>query len=112
MCRDTMHEQVAAVAEKLAERTDELVDLLARAVTREVRAYQSAAPTSFDVLAGGCAANTRPTSGAPTPAKPNSAPTARTGPGVARARDGGPLSIVMEAGKLLSRNVTLVCEEV
>jgi len=103
---DTMHEQVAAVAEKLPERTDELADLLARAAAREVRPYQSAAPTSFDVLAGGCAANTRPTSAAPTPAKPNSArPRGLSWESHVHAT-GVALSIVMEAGKLLSRNGT------
>jgi hypothetical protein len=106
MCRDTMHEQVAAVVEKLPERTDELVGLLARAVTREVSRHQSAAPTPFDVVAGGCAANTRPASPAPTPAKPNSArPRGLSWESHVHAT-GVPLSIVMEAGKLLSRNVT------
>ena len=39
-------------------------------------------------------------------------PAAATELGVARARDGVPLSIVTAAGKPFCRNVTLVCEEV
>ncbi|HME46601.1 hypothetical protein [Mycobacterium sp.] len=106
MRRDTMQEQVVAVAEKLPERTGELAVPLAGGVTREVRLYPSAAPTSFDVLAGGCAANTRPTSPAPTPAKPNSARPPRPSWESHAHATGVPLSIVMKAGKLLSPNVT------
>ena len=47
MCCDMMHEQVAVVAEKLPERTDELGFLGGRAVTWEVSLYQCAASTSF-----------------------------------------------------------------
>jgi PucR C-terminal helix-turn-helix domain/GGDEF-like domain len=96
MDTDVVQRQVAGVAEKLCLRTDEIAVQLARAITREVRLYQSTTAVPFDVVAEGCAANIRPVLGA-IAAEREFDPTAATALGVDRARDGVPLSSVMEA---------------
>lgn len=101
---DTVQDQVAAVAETLQERTDELALLLARAITREVRLYQSAAPVPFELVVEGCAANVRPIFTA-IATETEFDPTAATALGVARARDEVPLSSVMEAYRVGFRRV-------
>jgi hypothetical protein len=88
--------QVADVAEAIRERTDELAVQLARAITREVRLYNAAPLVPFDTLAAGCAANVRPICSA-IAANDDFDATAATELGAERAREGLPLSAVMEA---------------
>ena len=96
MKSDISLQQVADVADAVCRRTDEVSILLARAITREVRPYGAAAAVPFDVVAAGCAANLRAIFGAiATGGEFNVAPATRLG--VERARDGVPLSTVMEA---------------
>jgi hypothetical protein len=89
-------QQVADVAEAVYQRTDEVSTLLARAITREVRLYGATAAVPFDVVAKACAANLRAILGA-IAAGADFNVTAATRTGVERARDGVPLSSVMEA---------------
>ena len=63
-------------------------------------------PLRFNIVAGGFAAHTWPSSLAPTPAKPNSTRPRRRSCELHVHATGVPLSIAREAGKLLSRNVT------
>ena len=80
----------------MCRRTDEVSILLARAITREVRPYGATVAVPFDVVAADCAANLRAIFGAiATGGEFNVAPATRLG--VERARDGVPLSSVMEA---------------
>ena len=96
MKSDISLQQVADVADAVCRRTDEVSILLARAITREVRPYGATAAVPFDVVAAGCAANLRAIFGAiATGGDFNVAPATRLG--VERARDGVPLSTVMEA---------------
>src|SRR3984893_2853767 len=96
MKSDVSLQQVADVADAVCRRTDEVSILLARAITREVRAYGATVAVPFDVVAAGCAANLRAIFGAiATGGEFNVAPATRLG--VERARDGVPLSTVMEA---------------
>ena len=96
MKSDISLQQVADVADAVCRRADELSILLARAITREVRAYGATVAVPFDVVAAGCAANLRAIFGAiATGGDFNVAPATRLG--VERARDGVPLSTVMEA---------------
>src|SRR5262249_3809 len=55
-----VRKQVAEVADALHQRADDLAADLARAIMREVRMYQAAAPVPYDVVVEGCAANMRP----------------------------------------------------
>jgi hypothetical protein len=84
------------VAEAVARRTDELAVMLARSISREVRLYRTAIPLAFDMVVAGCAANIRPIC---TAIASDAAfdTTGATELGVERARDGVPLSSVMEA---------------
>jgi len=96
MKSDISLQQVADVADTVCRRTDEVSILLARAITREVRPYGATVAVPFDVVAAGCAANLRAIFGAiATGGEFNVAPATRLG--VERARDGVPLSSVMEA---------------
>jgi PucR C-terminal helix-turn-helix domain/GGDEF-like domain len=96
--------QVAEVADAIHQRTDELAVALARAITHEVRLYQGTAPVPFDVLAASCAANVRPIFTA-IAADTEFDTTAATELGAERARDGVPLSSVMEAYRVGFRQV-------
>jgi hypothetical protein len=93
---DVLQRQVAEVAQALSERTDELATRLARAITREVRLYQSTPPVPFELVADSCAAHARSLLDAiATGTQFDPAPAAELG--VERARDGVPLASVMEA---------------
>lgn len=95
---------VAAVAAAVYRLTDEVSILLARAITREVRLYGPTEAVPFDVLAAGCAANVRAIFGA-IAAGGDFDVTAATRLGIERARDGVPLSSVMEAYRVGFRRV-------
>jgi len=86
-------QQVADVADAVYRRTDEVSILLARAITREVRPYGATVAVPFDVVVAGCAANMRAIFGA-IASDGDFDVTAATRLGVARARDGVPLSLV------------------
>src|SRR5271156_4278188 len=96
MKSDIALQQVADVADALCRRTNEVSILLARAITREVRPYGATVAVPFDVVAAGCAANMRAIFGA-IAAGGDFNVTAATRLGIERARDGVPLSSVMEA---------------
>ena len=96
MKSDIALQQVADVAAAVYRRTDEVSILVARAITREVRLYGPTAAVPFDVVAAGCAANMRAIFGA-IAAGGDFNVTAATQLGIERARDGVPLSSVMEA---------------
>jgi PucR C-terminal helix-turn-helix domain/GGDEF-like domain len=96
MSSDVVQEQVTEVAEAVGQRTDELAVMLARSISREVRLYRTAIPLAFDMVVAGCAANIRPICTA-IAADAAFDTTAATELGVERARDGVPLSSVMEA---------------
>ena len=87
---------VAEVAEALDGRVDELAIELASAITKEVRLYQTTAPVPFDTVVEGCASNIRPVLEAIT-ADTEFDTSAAAALGLERARDGVPLSSVMEA---------------
>jgi hypothetical protein len=93
---DVVQRQVAEIAEAVYRRTDEFAPVLARAITREVRLYQTTTPVPFEVIVSGCAGNMRPIFGA---IAANSAfdPTAAAELGMQRAGDGVPLTSLMEA---------------
>jgi PucR C-terminal helix-turn-helix domain/GGDEF-like domain len=95
---------VAAVAAAVYRRTDEVSILLARAITREVRLFGPTAAVPFDIVAAGCAANTRAIFGA-IAAGDDFDVTAATLLGVEQARYGMPLSSVMEAYRVGFRRV-------
>jgi len=101
---DIVLQQVADVADAVYRRTDEVSILLARAITRDVRLYGATAAVPFDVVAAGCAANVRAIFGA-IAAGGDFNVTAATRLGVDRARDGVPLSSVMEAYRVGFRRV-------
>jgi hypothetical protein len=104
MTGNGVQRQVTEVAEAICARTDELAVDLARAITREVRLYQSAPPVPFETVTAGCAANMRPIFTAmATDADFDTA--AATELGAERARDGVPLSSVMEAYRVGFRRV-------
>ena len=104
MKSDIVLQQVADVADAVYRRTDEVSILLARAITREVRLCGPTAAVPFDVVAAGCAANMRAIFGA-IAAGGDFNVTAATRLGVERARDGVPLSSVMEAYRVGFRRV-------
>jgi len=91
-----VQQQVGEIATALYRRTDELAPVLARAITREVRLYQTTTPVPFDVIVGGCAANMRPIFSA-IAADSAFDPTAAAELGIQRAGDGVPLTSLMEA---------------
>ena len=91
-----LQQQVADVADALCKRTDEVAVLLADAITRDVKLYQSDAPVPFQTVVSACAAHMRPIFTA-IAADSEFDPTAATEVGVERARDGVPLASVMEA---------------
>jgi hypothetical protein len=96
MNSEAVQEQVSEVADAVGGRTDELAVTLARTIRQEVRLYRTAVPLDFDMVVAGCAANIRPicTAIADDVAFDTKAATEL---GVERARDGVPLSSVMEA---------------
>jgi hypothetical protein len=96
MTSDTVQQQVSEVAEAVGRRTDDLAVLLARSISREVWLYRTAIPLGFDTVVAGCAANIRPICTA-IAADASFDTSAATELGVERARDGVPLSAVMEA---------------
>jgi hypothetical protein len=104
MKSDIALQQVADVADAMYRRTDEVSILVARAITREVRLYGPTAAVPFDVVAAGCAANMRAIFGA-IAAGGDFNVTAATQLGIERARDGVPLSSVMEAYRVGFRRV-------
>jgi PucR C-terminal helix-turn-helix domain/GGDEF-like domain len=104
MKSDIVPQRVADVADAVYRRTDEVSILLARAITREVRLYGPTAAVPFDVVAAGCATNIRAIFGA-IAAGGDFNVTAATRLGIERARDGVPLSSVMEAYRVGFRRV-------
>jgi PucR C-terminal helix-turn-helix domain/GGDEF-like domain len=104
MKSDIVLPQVADVADAVYRRTDEVSILLARAITREVHPYGATVAVPFDVVAAGCAANMRAIFGA-IAADDDFNVTAATRLGIERARDGVPLSSVMEAYRVGFRRV-------
>ena len=96
MKSDIVLQQVADVAEAVYRRTDAVSILVARAITREVRLYGTTAAAPFDVVAESCAANMRAIFGGIASGGDFDVSVA-TRTGVERARDGLPLSSVMEA---------------
>jgi hypothetical protein len=104
MRSDIVLQEVADVADAVYRRTDEVSILLARAINREVRSYGATLAVPFDVVAEGCAANLRAIFGA-IAAGVDFNVTAATRLGVERARDGVPLSSVMEAYRVGFRRV-------
>jgi hypothetical protein len=104
MKSDIVLQQVADVADAVYRRTDEVSILLARAIAREVRPYGATAAVPFDVVAAGCAANMRAIFGAIATGGDFNV-SAATRLGVERARDGVPLSSVMEAYRVGFRRV-------
>jgi hypothetical protein len=95
---------VAAVADAVYRRTDEVSILLARAIIREVRLYGPTEAVPLRVVAACCAANMRAIFGA-IAADDDFNVTAATRLGIERARDGVPLSSVMEAYRVGFRRV-------
>jgi hypothetical protein len=96
MTGDAVREQISEVADAVGRRTEELAVTLASTIRREVPLYQAAFPLAFDMVVAGCAANIRPICTA-IAADIAFDTTAATELGVERARDGVPLSSVMEA---------------
>jgi hypothetical protein len=96
MTGDAVQEQISEVADAVGRRTEELAVTLASTIRREVPLYQAAFPLAFDMVVAGCAANIRPICTA-IAADIAFDTTAATELGVERARDGVPLSSVMEA---------------
>jgi hypothetical protein len=89
-------QQVADIAKAVYGRTDEVSILIARAITREVPLYGSTVAVPFDAVVQACAANLRAIFGA-IAAGDCFDLTAATRLGAERAREGVPLSSVMEA---------------
>jgi hypothetical protein len=104
MQNNAVQQQVAKVATALYRRTDELAPTLARAITREVRLYQTTRPVAFEVIVGGCSANMQPIF---TAIANDSAfdPTAAAELGIQRAGDGVPLTSLLEAYRVGFRGV-------
>jgi hypothetical protein len=96
MSSDGVQAQVSEVADAVGQRADELAVMLARTIRREVHLYRTAVPLAFDMVVAGCAANIRPICTA-IAAGAAFDTTAAAELGVERARDGVPLSSVMEA---------------
>lgn len=104
MLGNVVQHQVAEIAEALYRRTEELAPVLAHAITREVRLYQTTTPVPFEVIVSGCAGNMRPIFSA---IADDSAfdPTAAAELGIQRAGDGVPLTSLMEAYRVGFRYV-------
>ena len=96
MQAEAVRQQVAEIAEALYRRTDELAPVLARAITQEVRLYQTTRAVPFGVIVNGCAGNIRPIFSA-IAADSTFDPTAAAELGIQRAGDGVPLTSLMEA---------------
>lgn len=96
---DAVRRQVAGVAQAVAERADELVDVLGEAVTREVRLPGCAVVLPHDGRADMCAANIRSIMAAMV-AEKNFDPTPATETGIDRARKKRVLSSVMEGDRI------------
>jgi hypothetical protein len=107
---DVVQQQFAEIAEALYRRTDELARVLARAITREVRLYQTTTPVPFEVIVGACAGNMRPIFSALTN---DSAfdPTAAAELGIQHAGDGVPPVVDGEAYRVGFRCVWAVMTE-
>lgn len=104
MKSDILLQQVADIAEAVYRRTDDVSILVAQAIIREVRLYGPIAAVPFDVVAQGCAANVRAIFGAiAVDGEFDVAVAVRVG--AERARDGMPLSSVMEAYRVGFRQV-------
>jgi PucR C-terminal helix-turn-helix domain/GGDEF-like domain len=101
---------VVDVADALYKRTDEVALLLARAITREVKLYQSTAPVPFQIVVSACTAHIHAIFSA-IAADSEFDPTAATEVGVERARDGVPLASVMEAYRVAFHRVWEVVVE-
>jgi PucR C-terminal helix-turn-helix domain/GGDEF-like domain len=97
-------QRVADVAKAVCGRTDEMSILVARAITRDVPLYGSSAAVPFDAVVQACAANLRAIFGA-IAAGDCFELTAATRVGAERARQGVPLSSVMEAYRVGFRRV-------
>jgi PucR C-terminal helix-turn-helix domain/GGDEF-like domain len=97
-------QQVTDVAKAVYGRTDEVSILIARAITREVPLYGSTVAVPFDAVVQACAANLRAIFGA-IAAGDGFDLTAATRLGADRAREGVPLSSVMEAYRVGFRRV-------
>jgi PucR C-terminal helix-turn-helix domain/GGDEF-like domain len=109
MKSDIVLEQVADahaadIAEAMYRRTDEVSIMLACAITRELRLSGAAAAVPFDGVAAGCAANMRAIFGAIAVGGDFDESVA-TRTGVEQARNGVPLSAVMEAYRVGFRRV-------
>ena len=96
MHSDVVQQQVAEIATALYRRTDQLAPVLATAITREVRLYQTTRPVPFEVIVNGCAGNMQPIFNA---IADDTAfdPTAAAELGIQRAGDGVPLTSLLEA---------------
>jgi PucR C-terminal helix-turn-helix domain/GGDEF-like domain len=106
-----VQQQAAEVADALDARSDEIALVLARAITREVKLYQSTTPVPFEIVVSACAAHIRAVFSA-IAADSKFDLTAATKVGVQRARDGVPLASVMEAYRVGFHRVwELVAEE-
>jgi hypothetical protein len=93
---DMVQLQVAEVAEALHQRSAQLAIALARAITREVRLYRTAAPVPFEMVVDSCSSTVRPIFSA-IAADTQYDTTVASAVGIERARDGVPLASVMEA---------------
>jgi hypothetical protein len=91
-----MRQQVAEIAQALYRRIEDLAPVFARAITREVRLYNTATPVPFEAIASACAKNMRPIFSA---IADDSAfdPTVAAELGIQRAGEGVPLTSLMEA---------------
>jgi hypothetical protein len=104
MAGDGVRGQVADLAENLYDRSDELAIALARAITREVRLHQSATRVPMDVVAESCGAHARALFHAIAAGTAfDSGPATEVG--IRRAREGVPLSSVMDAYRVGFREV-------
>jgi PucR C-terminal helix-turn-helix domain/GGDEF-like domain len=94
-----VRQQVIEIAEAVFQRTAELAPELAHTIVREVPAYQPGTPLPFDVVVDGCAGNLRAVFSA-IAADSDFDPTVAATLGADRAREGVPLSSVMEAYRI------------
>jgi hypothetical protein len=93
---DVAAKQVAEVAETLSGRSDELANVLAHAITREVWLYKSTTPVPFGVIVDACESNVRVVLRAIAGGS-DVDPSVAAAVGSDRAHDGIPLASVMEA---------------
>jgi hypothetical protein len=99
---DVVQQQVAEIAEALCRRTDELVSMLVHAITREVRLDRTGRAVPPEDIANGCAANLHSIFSAIAEGTTFDA-TAAAELGIQRARDGVPLTSLMEAYRVVFR---------